>query len=112
MGKKFNEGNTIMANSPSHHHNESWLLSRTGIATVAVVAVLGFLLYTGHSAHLLGALPYLFILACPLMHIFMHGGHHGHHRHDVGDKESSGGCCGGRSKGDNTLTTHTDGGVR
>jgi hypothetical protein len=27
----------------------------------------------------LGALPYLVFLACPLMHIFMHGGHgHGH----------------------------------
>lgn len=62
---------------------ESWLFSRTGIATVVALAVLGFLVYTGHSAHLLGFVPYLFILACPLMHVFMHGGHHGHrHHHD------------------------------
>jgi hypothetical protein len=30
-------------------------------------------------------LPYLILLACPLMHLFMHHGHgHGHkpHRHD------------------------------
>jgi hypothetical protein len=43
-----------------------------------VLLILGFLIYTGHSAHLLGALPYLLLLACPLMHIFMHGGHHHH----------------------------------
>ena len=28
----------------------------------------------------LGALIYLPLLICPLMHIFMHGGHGGHHR--------------------------------
>jgi len=34
----------------------------------------------------LGVLPYLLILACPLMHFFMHGKHgHGHgHGHDQG----------------------------
>jgi hypothetical protein len=32
-----------------------------------------------HTAHTLGALPYLLFLACPLMHLFMHSGHgHGH----------------------------------
>lgn len=58
----------------------NWLFSRTGIATAVAVAILGFLIYTGHSAHLLGALPWLLILACPLMHIFMHGGHGAHGR--------------------------------
>lgn len=42
------------------------------------LAVAAFFLWTEHRAHLLGALPYLLILACPLMHLFMHGGH-GHH---------------------------------
>ncbi|UXI66066.1 DUF2933 domain-containing protein [Tahibacter amnicola] len=43
-------------------------------------AIAGFFLVTEHGAHLLGVLPYLLILACPLMHIF---GHHGHsHEHD------------------------------
>ena len=59
---------------------QDWLYSRTGIATCVALAVLGFLIFTGHSAHLLGVLPYLLILACPLMHIFMHGGH-AHHQH-------------------------------
>ncbi|WP_082696066.1 DUF2933 domain-containing protein [Aquitalea pelogenes] len=39
------------------------------------VAVAVFFLWTEHKAHLLGALPYLFFLACPLMHLFMHHGH-------------------------------------
>ena len=31
-----------------------------------------------HEAHPYGALPYLLLLACPLMHLFMHHGHGGH----------------------------------
>lgn len=46
------------------------------------LAFAGFLLLTEHRAHLLGILPYLILLACPLMHLFMHHGHGGHdHRH-------------------------------
>jgi Protein of unknown function (DUF2933) len=83
---KQQKGNCIMALQRQHEHESphpsnlrDWLYSRTGIATCVAVAVLGFLIYTGHSAHLLGLVPYLLILACPLMHIFMHGGHHNHH---------------------------------
>lgn len=82
----------------SHNHNdsggepdgkhESWLCSRTGIATLVAVSVLGFLIYEGHGAHLLGFVPYLLILSCPLMHIFMHGGHGGHSHHHNDDKQS------------------------
>lgn len=43
-----------------------------GFAAVAAV-----FLWTEHRAHLLGALPFLLLLACPLMHFFMHGGHGG-----------------------------------
>jgi len=47
--------------------------------TLAVFAVIAlFLLWGEHKVHLLGALPWLILLACPLMHLFMHGGH-GHH---------------------------------
>ena len=28
-----------------------------------------------HTIHVLGFLPFLFLLACPLMHLFMHHGH-------------------------------------
>ena len=39
------------------------------------LAIGAFFLWEEHRAHLLGALPYLLLLACPLMHIFMHRGH-------------------------------------
>ncbi|MBY0354704.1 MAG: DUF2933 domain-containing protein [Rickettsiales bacterium] len=65
-------------NPDSNSNSQSWLSSRTGIVTIVVVSILGFLIYQGHGAHLLGYAPFLLILACPLMHIFMHGGHGGH----------------------------------
>jgi hypothetical protein len=43
-------------------------------------AIALFYLLSEHRAHLFGALPYLLLLACPLMHFFMHGRHH--HGHD------------------------------
>jgi len=56
--------------------------SRAGVALLVVGAVGGFLLFTEHRAHVLGVLPYAFLLACPLMHMFMHHGHHhGGHGH-------------------------------
>lgn len=45
-------------------------------------AIAAFFLITEHGAHLLGWLPFLLILACPLLHVFGHGGHgHGGHDH-------------------------------
>ena len=52
--------------------------SRTGIVLLGFLAVAAFYLATEHTAHLLGALPFLVFLACPLMHLFMHHGHGGH----------------------------------
>ena len=34
-----------------------------------------FLLWEDHRAHILGALPYLLLLACSFVHLFMHRGH-------------------------------------
>ena len=56
-------------------------MSRAFLVCVAFLIIAGFLLWTEHLAHALGFLPYLLILACPLMHIFMHGGHGGHGGH-------------------------------
>ena len=38
-------------------------------------------LFYRHNAHLLQLLPFLLILACPLMHLFGHGRHGGHGKH-------------------------------
>ena len=73
---------TIDRNRDHRDGLKDWLVSRTGVATLVVVAVLGFLIYTDHTAHLLGIIPYLLLLACPLMHMFMHRGHHHGARHD------------------------------
>lgn len=52
--------------------------SRYAIGFIVIAAVAAYFLLTEHLAHTIGALPYLLFLACPLMHIFMHGGHHHH----------------------------------
>jgi hypothetical protein len=59
----------------------SFLRSRTALICIGFLAVAAFFLWSEHRAHLFGALPYLLLLACPLMHL-MHRGHGGHARHD------------------------------
>ena len=53
----------------------SFWRSKAGIVACGFLLIGGFFLLTEHWAHVLGVLPYLLILACPLMHLFMHGGH-------------------------------------
>jgi hypothetical protein len=48
-----------------------------------------FFLWTEHRAHFLGALPYLLLLACPLMHLFMHGGHRSSHGAGIPDEKEN-----------------------
>jgi hypothetical protein len=58
-----------------------FLFSRAGLVLIGFLIIGGALLFTEHRAHVLGLLIYLPILACPLMHVFMHG-KHGHGGHD------------------------------
>src|SRR5450759_5012521 len=55
-----------------------FISSECGIVSKYFAALGGYLLWT-HTGHTLAALPYLFLLACPLMH-FVHNGH-GHKLH-------------------------------
>jgi hypothetical protein len=37
--------------------------------------VAAYFLWTEHRAHVIQLLPWAFLALCPLMHLFMHGGH-------------------------------------
>jgi DUF2933 family protein len=65
------------------HQGQPWWRSATGIVCLGFLAVGAFFLLTEHTAHVFGVLPYLLILACPLMHLFMHHGHGGGHNHSA-----------------------------
>ncbi len=69
--------------------------SRAKWVLIGFVGIAAFLLIVEHRAHVSGWLAsywiWLLLLACPLMHLLMHGGHshggHGdHHRREPGDK--------------------------
>ena len=68
---------------------ESFLTSPAGLVLIGFLAIAAFFLITEHTAHFFGALPWLLLAACPLMHLFMHHGHGGHSGH--GDSASRGG---------------------
>jgi hypothetical protein len=67
--------------------------SKANIALVVFLVIAAFFLITEHRAHLSGWLsywPYLLLLACPFMHLFMHGGHgHGGHGQSETSNEST-----------------------
>ena len=67
-----------------HDHPPSFWKTPFGvIATLSAVAA-SLYIYVAHKDHLLALLPYAFLAACPLMHMFMHRGHggHGHEQRD------------------------------
>lgn len=71
------------------HHDqqeeqEERTLSKSKMVLIGFLLIAAYFLFTEHRAHIIPFLPYLLILACPLMHIFMHGGHGGH-QHGSGD---------------------------
>jgi hypothetical protein len=80
-------GGTSVASGHAMEHTaaeRSFWASPSGIAFLVFLAVAVFFLVTEHTAHVLGALPYLLLLACPLMHLLHHRGHHHGGAHDHG----------------------------
>ncbi len=66
---------------------------KTNLVMWVFLVFIAYLLLTEHWAHIVPYLPWLILLACPLMHIFMHGGHnhgsdqglhdgHSHHKEE------------------------------
>jgi len=61
--------------------------SRYSIGLIVIGAVAGYFLLKEHLLHVAAALPYLFVLACPIMHFFMHRGHG--HKHGSSHQDDS-----------------------
>lgn len=60
------------------------------LAFLGFALIAAYFLFTEHRAHLLGGLPYLLLLLCPIMHLFHHHGHGHHHGKSVDDSASEG----------------------
>ena len=56
------------------------VLQWAGLGLIALVMAL--IVYPGLKAALFSYWPYLLLLACPLMHVFMHRSHGGHGGHE------------------------------
>jgi hypothetical protein len=66
--------------------NSFWLSSK-GLAAISLIGFASYFLLMEHRQHLFEYLPYLILLCCPLMHVFMHGGHG--HKHGATDNAES-----------------------
>jgi hypothetical protein len=58
----------------------NWSRINQCLLWIGLAAAVAWLFFR-HNEHLARLLPLVFILACPLMHIFGHGGHGGHGGH-------------------------------
>lgn len=74
-----------MTTHEHEHHQKKSGVSKQKLALIGFLIVAGFFLFTEHRAHLFGFLPFLLLLACPLLHSF-HGGH-GNHGADTNNSE-------------------------
>ena len=72
-------------------HPKFWS-TPTGWAALALIAAATYFLIFEHGHHVAQFLPFLILLLCPFMHMFMHGSHgkHGHdHSPDAESKQDS-----------------------
>ena len=72
----------------------SFFKSPVGVAVAMLALIAAFYVLREHWQHVAGSWPYLLLLACPLMHVFMHHGHghgqHGPHQHgSTGEQNDS-----------------------
>jgi hypothetical protein len=69
-------------NDNHHQPTPGFWGSRYSIGLLVMGIAAGYYLWTEHRAHVASLLPWLLFLSCPLMHLFMHHGHHGDRHHD------------------------------
>lgn len=59
----------------------SFWLTPKGLAALGLIGAVSYFLLMEHRQHVWQHLPFLVLLACPFMHLFMHGGHGDHGNH-------------------------------
>ena len=72
-----------MSNKP-----RSFWSTPTGWAALGLIGAASYFLLVEHGQHFFEYLPFLILLLCPLMHVFMHGSHD-HHKDTLHEKETS-----------------------
>lgn len=74
----------------SQSNSSAWFKGRNGVALLVFLGVVGVYVLTEHWAHAAPYLPWLILLACPLMHVFMHRGHGSHGGHGSSERIENG----------------------
>lgn len=59
----------------------------SGWAALGLIGAASYFLLMEHTQHFFQFLPYLILLLCPLMHVFMHGSHGKHDSHENASPE-------------------------
>lgn len=81
------------ADRHERHHGTPPSSRRTWLAFAGFAGLAVLVLWEEHKMHIMGALPFLILAACPLMHLLHHGhgdDQVGHGRHgDDGDRDGS-----------------------
>ena len=76
-----------MDNSHEHRNGPpsgpNWSRINQWVLWIGLAAAVAWMFFR-HNAHLGQLLPFLILLACPLMHVVGHGGHGGHAGHGDG----------------------------
>ena len=86
----------------SHEHGNgrpsgpNWSRINQWVLWIGLAAAVAWMFFR-HNAHLGQLLPFLLLLACPLMHVFMHGSHRSHGGH--GDGSEGAGTSDTRNEG-------------
>lgn len=60
---------------------------KTNLVMWIFLGFIAYFLITEHWAHVVPYLPWLILLICPLLHVFMHGGHGSHDNHSHNKEE-------------------------
>jgi hypothetical protein len=69
-----------------------WWRNRTNLALAVFVGIGGYFLFTEYRAHFIAVLPWVLVLGCLVMCLFMHGSHgHGSSGHKDSNEDQRGG---------------------